>query len=153
MKTLEDVRKEVASMEKLIIVLDEGAFAPSRAHDTDAGLDIRAKKGHVIKPGESCVFETGTHVQLPPGTCGLLVSKSGLNTLYGITSTGLIDEGYTGEILVKLYNHSKTPYLVNAGDKISQLVILPCLYCRAEIVDTLDTDTDRGNAGFGSSGK
>ena len=79
--------------------------------------------------------------------------KSGLNVNHGITSTGLIDEGYTGEILVKLYNNSDENYLVHAGDKISQLVVIPVFYGGIHIVDSLDENTERGDKGFGSSGK
>lgn len=99
------------------------------------------------------MLHTGLHVQLPHGTAGLLVSKSGLNVKHGITSTGLIDEGYTGEILVKLYNNSDEDYLVNAGDKISQLVVIPVLYEDIHFSDSLDENTDRGSKGFGSTGK
>ena len=98
-------------------------------------------------------MHTGLHVQLPHGTAGLLVSKSGLNVKHGITSTGLIDEGYTGEIMVKLYNHSDSDYLVNAGDKISQLVVIPVLYEDIQFKNFLDENTERGDHGFGSSGK
>ena len=89
------------------IKLDAGAYAPTRGHDTAAGLDIRAKDGKVVPAGGHAIFYTGVHIELPEGTAGLLVSKSGLNVRQGITSTGLIDEGYTGEIVVKLYNHHR----------------------------------------------
>ena len=91
-------------------------------------------------------------IQLPHGTAGLLVSKSGLNVNHGITSTGLIDEGYTGEILVKLYNNSDEHYQVHAGDIISQLVVIPVLYEDINLCDSLDENTDRGAQGFGSTG-
>lgn len=133
------------------IKVDEGAFAPSRAHDTDAGLDIRARRGKIVRAHGSAVFKTGVHIQLEPGTCGILVSKSGLNVKNDITSTGLIDEGYSGEIIVKLYNFGKSNYVVRKGDKISQLVIVPVLY-DYEIVDSIEGG-DRGENGFGSSGK
>jgi dUTP pyrophosphatase len=85
-------------------------------------------------------------------TVGFLKSKSGLNVKHGIVSEGVIDVGYTGSIVVKLYNHSDKDYYVEAGDKISQLVILPILTPSLDLVDTLD-DTDRGDNGFGSSGR
>lgn len=135
------------------IKLDEGAFEPIRAHDTDAGLDIRSMHRQWVFAHSGAIFHTGVHVELPKHTCGLLVSKSGLNTKEDITSTGLIDEGYTGEIVVKLYNHGDKNYLVKAGDKISQLVILPVLYEDVEIVDNIDETSDRGSDGFGSSGR
>lgn len=135
------------------IYVEKGAYMPDRAHKTDAGLDIRSRETRLVKAHSSALLHTGLHVQLPHGTAGLLVSKSGLNVEYGITSTGLIDEGYTGEIMVKLYNHSDENYLVHAGDKISQLVIIPVLYEDIHFVDSLDENTDRGDKGFGSSGK
>lgn len=135
------------------IVVDEGAFAPVRAHDTDAGLDLRAWHGATVPARGSTVIGTGVHVELPHGTAGLLVSKSGLNVVRDITSTGLIDEGYTGEIMVKLYNHGETEYRVEAGDKITQLVVIPVMYESAEVVEELSDGSERGNRGFGSSGR
>ena len=135
------------------IYVEKGAYLPERAHKTDAGLDIKSRENRLIKAHRGALLHTGLHVQLPHGTAGLLVSKSGLNVNNGITSTGLIDEGYTGEIMVKLYNHSDTNYLVNAGEKISQLVIIPVLYEDINLCDSLDENTERGDKGFGSSGK
>ena len=137
---------------KMKIVLDAGAYKPLRAHRTDAGLDIRAMDSKTVPAHGSAVFKTGVHVQLPTGTAGVMISKSGLNVKHDITSTGLIDEGYTGEIVVKLHNHGNYDYHVFAGDKISQLVIVPVLYEDVEIVDALDF-SDRAGNGFGSSGR
>ena len=133
------------------IKLDPGAYMPERAHSTDAGLDIRAIVGAMIKPRSSAVFHTGVHIELPAGTAGILISKSGLNVSMNLTSTGLIDEGYTGEIVVKLYNHGDKPVLIGAGDKVSQLIIVPVLYEGIEVVDEL-SKTERGDNGFGSTG-
>ena len=135
------------------VSLDEGAYLPERAHGTDAGMDIRSRCDRLIKAHTSSVFKTGVHVQLPHGTAGLLVSKSGLNVKHGITSTGLIDEGYTGEIAVKLYNNSDEDYVVKAGDKISQLVIFPVMYADVKQVQELEGNTEREDSGFGSSGR
>lgn len=135
------------------IKLDEGAFIPTRAHDTDAGLDIMAKESKVVPARDSATFRTGVHVRLPKDHAGFLLSKSGLNVRHGITSTGLIDEGYDGEIIVKLFNHSRRSYWVEAGDKISQLVVLPVRYEDVEIVDDLEMDSERGSNGFGSTGR
>lgn len=134
------------------VMLDPGAFPPLRAHDTDAGLDIRSREEVTISPGARAIVSTGTHVQLPEGTCGLLVSKSGLNLAWGIVSTGLIDENYSGEIMVALDNHGSLPYTVHAGDKVSQLVVLPCRYEEVELVTEIPV-VGRGNAGFGSTGR
>ena len=133
------------------VKLDEGAYPLERAHPTDAGLDIRTPKDFWLRPGGSEVIHTGVHVQLPPGTAGLIVSKSGLNVKNDITSTGLIDEGYTGEIVVKLYNHGTGHKILQKGDKISQLVVIPVIYEDVEIVDEI-AGGPRGDAGFGSTG-
>ena len=134
------------------IKLDKGAFIPVRAHGTDAGADLRSPIETVVPAMGSRVIDTGVHIQLPHGYVGMLKSKSGLNVKYGITSEGVIDEGYTGQIMVKLYNHSNYPYTVMRGDKITQLVIVPCEYVDFDVVDKLD-DSERGGNGFGSTGK
>lgn len=132
--------------------LDHGAIAPKRAHDTDAGVDLFSPVSCRIAPGGSAVIDTGVHIEIPVGWCGLLVAKSGLNVNSSVTSTGLIDAGYTGSIRVKLYNHGEGAYDVHAGDKISQLVILPCMIDRVEIVDQIGGG-ERGDDGFGSTGR
>lgn len=134
------------------VKLDANAFEPTRAHSTDAGLDLYSPKNVIVCARQSEVIKTGVHVELPEGCAGLLVSKSGLNVKHGLLSTGLIDEGYTGEIAVKLYNHSESDYLIKRGDKISQLVVIPVRYESVKLVDRLD-ETERGNNGFGSTGK
>lgn len=100
----------------------------------------------------SRVIDTGVHIQLPHGYVGMLKSKSGMNVKHDITSEGVIDEGYTGPIKVKLYNHSHEPYIIDRGDKITQLVIIPCEYVKFDLVDYLE-DSERGGDGFGSTGK
>lgn len=133
------------------IKLDDGAKV-TRAHSTDAGLDLYAREAQIVPAKGSAKFDTGVHIELTPGTVGMLKSKSGLNVIHGITSEGVIDVGYTGSIVVKLYNHSENDYKVNAGDKITQLVIMPIIIPELELVDELE-NTDRGNNGFGSSGR
>jgi dUTP pyrophosphatase len=139
-------------VETMRIVLDDYAFAPVRAHETDAGLDLRAPFDEVVPARGSCEIDTHIRVELPRGTVGFLKSKSGLNIKHGIVSEGVIDCGYTGSIRVKLYNHSDNEYVVRAGDKITQLVILPYLSPRLLLVNKLD-DTERGDGGFGSTGR
>ena len=134
------------------IKLDKDAIMPTRAHETDAGLDLYATETQIVPARESATFDTGVHIELPPNTVGFLKSKSGLNVKHGLSSEGVIDVGYTGSIVVKLYNHSGYDYKVNKGDKISQLVILPILTPELELVDSLE-ETERGNGGFGSSGR
>ena len=132
--------------------LDTGAFPPVRCHATDAGMDLRCPFNITLMARSSLNIHTGVHIQLPQGTAGLLVSKSGLNCNHDITSTGLIDEGYTGEVVVKLHNHGFKNYTINKGDKISQLVVFPVLYEPIEIVKELEAG-ERGLDGFGSTGR
>ena len=134
------------------VKLDDFAFIPERAHNTDAGLDLKSPVCIEIPPRCSAVIDTGVHVDLPIGTVGFLKSKSGLNVNHDITSDGVIDVGYTGSIKVKLYNHGIIPYQVLRGDKITQLVVFECHFPDVEIVEELD-NTERGNKGFGSTGR
>lgn len=136
----------------MYIKLDKDAIMPERAHEEDAGLDLKSPIAVLIAKGGSETIDTGVHVELPPSTVGMLKSKSGLNIKYGILSEGVIDEGYSGSIRVKLYNHGPQPYLVNRGDKITQLVILPCMRPGIIVVDAL-AETARGEHGFGSTGR
>ena len=135
------------------IMLDEGAKMPTRAHPWDAGLDLYAKDWGVIPYDDSEVFDTGVHVEIPEGYVGFVKSKSGLMVNHDIVTDGTIDSHYTGSIRVKLFNHSyEHGYRVDAGDKIAQLVILPCVMPHLELVDNL-SPTDRGDGGFGSTGR
>ena len=83
---------------------------------------------------------------------GFLKSKSGLNVKHSILSEGVIDSGYTGSIVVKLYNHSDTDYIIEKGNKITQIVFLPIPSITLRQVESIE-DSDRGDNGFGSSGK
>lgn len=134
------------------IKIDENAFVPTRAHETDAGLDLYAREDQIVPAHGSAIFDTGVHVELPPFTAGFIKSKSGLNVKHDLTSEGVLDVGYTGSIVVKLYNHGDAPYLVQRGDKISQLVVVDIHIPHLQIVDELQ-ETDRGNNGFGSTGR
>lgn len=144
--------KGLVARNALKIQLDDGAIMPERAHPEDAGLDLFASSEEFLPAMHSVTIDTGVHVQLPEGTAGVLMSKSGLNVNRGITSTGLIDEGYTGAIKVKLYNHSNTDYVIQPGDKISQLVIVPVRRPVPIQVEQI-TGGARGTDGFGSTGK
>lgn len=134
------------------IMLDEGAYMPSRGHKTDAGLDLRTPKAVTVPAYGSVTVDTGVHVALPHGCAGLLVSKSGLNVKHDITSTGLIDEEYTGSIVVKIYNHGGEDYAFEAGDKVTQLVVLPVV-CEPLEQAAAFNRTERGDNGFGSTGR
>lgn len=134
------------------IKLDSGAVMPIRAHSTDAGYDLCCRETQTVYSGESVIFDTGVHIELPPFTVGFVKSKSGLYVKHGLTSEGVIDEGYTGSIVVKVINHSPDAYTFLKGDKIAQFVILPIQTPDFELVEELEA-TDRGNGGFGSTGR
>lgn len=134
------------------IKLDEGAYMPTRAHETDAGLDVRSPVRRIVWSRSREVIDTGVHVEIPKGYAGLLRSKSGLMCNHGILSDGTVDAGYSGSIAVCLINTSDEPYTVEAGDKISQLVVVPCRLDPVELVDEIASG-DRGENGFGSTGK
>lgn len=135
------------------VMLDDGAFLPIRAHSVDAGLDILSPRSLLIPAHGSGIIDTGVHVQVPNGYAGILMSKSGLNVNHNITSEGVIDCGYTGSIVVKLYNHGPEGYFVKRGDKISQLLLVPVGLHTPVLVDRFEGDTERGNNGFGSTGR
>lgn len=135
------------------VKLDAGAYLPERAHSTDAGFDLRAKESKIIKAGQSATFDTGVHIEFPHGYYGKVESRSGLNVRHEIVSCGgVIDEGYTGSIRVKLYNLGRNHYEVKSGDKIAQLIIMPYLAPWVELASFLD-ETERGDNGFGSTGR
>ena len=87
---------------KINVSLDSGAYLPERAHDTDAGADIRTPLDIVVPARGSAIVATGVHIETPANCVAMLKSKSGLNVKRGIVSEGVIDEGFTGEIIVKL---------------------------------------------------
>ena len=135
------------------IKLDPGAYMPIREHPADAGLDLRCREDAMLWKDGSAVFDTGVHVQLPHGWHGQVVGRSGLNINDGIVCLqGTIDESYTGSIVVKLYNLSGKCYRIRKGDKVAQLVIIPYAAPELELVDDLE-ETERGDAGFGSTGR
>lgn len=134
------------------IKLEEGAKMPTRAHPYDGGLDLFATTECTIGVGNRHTFDTGVHVQIPEGCVGFIKSKSGLMTKHGLLTDGTIDSHYNGSIRVCLFNNGLESYTVHAGDKIAQLVIVPCLLPELELVDSLE-ETDRGDNGFGSTGR
>lgn len=139
-------------METINIILDKGAIMPTRAHSTDAGLDLYTPNFAYIVPHGRAVIDTGVHVQIPVGYVGKLESKSGLMRNSGITTRGTIDAGYTGTIQVVVFNHSDEPRMYETGDKITQLVIYPIVTPNPVLVESFE-ETDRGDEGFGSTGR
>lgn len=141
-------------MERMVlpVLLKKNAFMPIKAHEEDAGYDLLSPEDVVVKGFGSAVIDTGVHIFIPSGYAGRICAKSGLNVNHNIISTGLIDAGYTGSIRVKLYNLSNNEYIVKRGDKISQIMFIPI-----ESPWLIKTDafpeTERGDNGFGSSGR
>ena len=133
------------------VKLEPGAICPKRQHSTDAGLDLYAMHDAIVRAGQSVTIHTGVHVELPQNTVGVLLPKSGLMVKHDLITFGVIDEPYRGEILVHVFNLGNTDYQIEAGNKISQMLIIPVLYEGLEIVDEL-SESDRGCAGFGSTG-
>lgn len=127
---------------------------PSRAHDTDAGLDLYVPEGQgcLVRPGAVYTIDLGIRVAIPDGYYGQLVlrssaGKKGLTLPHGV---GVIDSGYRGNLKL-LVTALAEPVMVAAGERICQLIVLPLPHIDAE-VGVVDDDTDRGQGGFGSTG-
>jgi dUTP pyrophosphatase len=135
--------------------LSDGATAPSRAHEGDAGLDLYAAEHARIAPGERGSVGTGLAVAIPEGLAGLVLPRSGLALKHGVTlvnSPGLIDSGYRGEVRVLLLNTDRVAhYHCAPGDRVAQLLLVPFTALLPVQADELDSSI-RGAGGFGSSG-
>lgn len=134
------------------VVLDEGAKVPKRAYDLDAGYDLFTPVDFVVPANSYAWVDTGVHVELPRGTRGHICSKSGLARFSGLHTDGTIDEGYTDSIGVTIFNSGDEDYHFLAGDKVAQMVIEVIIRPEIEIVDSI-IGGERGNRGFGSSGR
>ena len=135
--------------------LREDAVVPGRAYEGDAGLDLAACERVELGPGERAVVGTGFAIAIPEGYAGFVQPRSGLADRHGISivnSPGLIDSGYRGEIKVILLNTDRsTPFVIEYGMRIAQLVVLPVP--ELEVIETDDLPaTERGVRGHGSSG-
>ena len=137
-------------------LLDPDLPPPARAHDDDAGLDLRARHDVTLAPGERQAVPTGVAIAVPPGHGGFVLPRSGLARHHGVTvanSPGLVDPGYRGEVFVVLVNlDTTTPHEIRRGERIAQLVLVPVLGGEYDVVDDLG-ETRRGGGGFGSSGR
>lgn len=137
------------------IRLSEQATLPTRAHDSDAGLDLYSSEGARIGPGQRVSVGIGLAVAIPEGLAGLVLPRSGLALKSGISlvnSPGLIDPGYRGEVRVLLLNTDQTSeFRLAAGDRVAQLILVPIALASPLESDSLDS-TMRGASGFGSSG-
>lgn len=135
-------------------LIDEHCM-PIKQHEADAGLDLKARKAVSVFPQDTEFIPTGVCVEIPVGMVGLLFPRSSISKtpLRMANSVGVIDAGFTGEIQVPLYNTSEVEIRdIEQYDRIAQLVIVPLADVSLEIVDELD-DTERGEGGFGSSGR
>lgn len=135
--------------------LREDAVLPEAAYRGDAGLDLVACESVEIAPGRRQMVATGIAVAIPEGYAGFVLPRSGLAARHGITfvnTPGLIDSGYRGELRVIVLNTDpETPFTVEAGTRIAQLVIVPVAEVGLVEVEDLPV-SERGAAGFGSSG-
>ena len=140
----------------LPMTVAEGARVPSYAHETDAAADLYAMEDQVIgRNSYSNMIRTGVKIQLPEGWLAMILPRSsmGVKTPLRLSnSVGLIDSGYRGELGVIYDNTSNEDYKISAGDRIAQLLVMPSYRFNANVVDVL-TDSDRGEGGFGASGK
>lgn len=137
-----------------IKVLDKNC-TPIKAHSVDAGFDLKARRETSIFPQDTEFIPTGVCVEIPVGFVGLLFPRSSISKtpLRMCNSVGVIDSGFTGEIKVPLQNtHHNLMVRVNKYDRIAQLVIVPLADVSIEIVDELE-ESERGNGGFGSTGR
>lgn len=137
---------------KMNVMLDPGAYMPESAYEWDAGYDLRTPKKAIVPPESSAVIDTGVHFEIPQGFVGLLKSKSGLNVKCGLVGEGVIDSGFSGSVVVKLYNHSYTSHAFETGDKIIQIIFVPIAKPTLVLVDSFGK-TARGAKGFGSTGR
>ena len=135
--------------------LHDAAEAPQRAYPGDAGLDLVSCEQVELGPGERAVVGTGVAVAIPEGHAGLVVPRSGLAANHGIgiaNAPGLVDAGYRGELRVVLVNTDRRDsFTVERGMRIAQLVVVPVALAEPAEVEARP-ETDRGVAGFGSSG-
>jgi len=132
------------------IVVYLNGIIPTRAHPTDAGLDLYTPVDVVVPAHGSVIIDTLVACEIPDGYVGLITSKSGLMAK-GITSRGTIDASYRGHIRAVMFNHSDTDYQFHSGEKITQMVLLPIITPELEVVTELNR-TERGSDGFGSTG-
>lgn len=134
-------------------LLTEASKAPTRNTPTDAGLDLYSSETVLIRGGEWKAISAGISISIPDGFYARIAPRSGLAYKHGLdVFAGVVDSGYRGEIKVILYNAGKKDYLINIGDKIAQLIIEQCCIWDIKIVNDLK-NSERGEKGFGSSGK
>ncbi|OFK27206.1 deoxyuridine 5'-triphosphate nucleotidohydrolase [Corynebacterium sp. HMSC062E11] len=135
--------------------LDHHAYPPRRAYTDDAGIDLALNHPAIIPAWQHRLCHTGVHVAIPRGHVGMVFVRSSTGIkkhLVLSNGTGIIDSGYTGEVMLSLHNTGRHMQTIPEGYYIAQLVILPIPEVRLNQVDALG-HTERGNAGIGSSGQ
>ena len=135
----------------------EDAIVPTRGSKGAAGLDLYAciDEDIHINPGCKKKIPTGIAMKLNPNTFGMIVPRSGLSTkedLANINAPGICDEDYVGELIVALHNYGGQIRVVHPQERIAQLLVLPYYTVNLNEVDELE-ETERGDGGFGSTGK
>ncbi|ASD22286.1 MULTISPECIES: dUTP diphosphatase [Cryobacterium] len=142
-------------MAESVEVLITASVLPTYAHPGDAGADLHASEALVLAPGERALVGTGVSIALPDGYAAFVVPRSGLAVKHGITvvnSPGTVDAGYRGEVKVCLLNtDTVTPFPINIGDRIAQLIVVPVARAVFVPVERLPGSM-RGEGGFGSTG-
>ena len=130
------------------------ATAPSRATSGSAGYDLYSAEGYVILPQHRVVVSTGIQVALPEGTYGRVAPRSGLAVKHGLdVGAGVIDPDYKGELKVVLFNHDpKQAFIIRPGYRIAQLILENYTLANVDVVTEIPGESQRGDAGFGSSG-
>lgn len=141
-------------MDLLVEKVTEDAILPNYATPESAGLDLYANdSGIVWNQQDVRLVPTGMAAAIPEGHVGLVWPRSGLSTRRKVTTTaGVIDSDYRGEVMVALVNNGDRPFTYEKGDRIAQLLIVPCVKVKLVEVDKLP-DSSRGDGGFGSTGK
>mgnify|MGYP003705430791 CR=1 FL=1 len=131
------------------------ATVPQIATEGSAGADLCAETATRLYPGETKLIKTGINISIPLGYAGFVCSRSGLALKKGVfvlNAPGIIDSDYTGDVGVILHNAGQDVFDISSGDRIAQLLIVKCEYFWFNEVDALQ-ETERGDGGFGSTGK
>lgn len=136
--------------------LDPRAKLPTYGTEYAAGADLYVclSEAVTILPGETKLLPTGLAIAVPHGYAGLIFARSGMATKRGLApanKVGVIDSDYRGPLLVALHNHGTAPQIVEHGERVAQLAIMPVMMPEMELVEELD-ETVRGEGGFGSTG-
>ena len=140
---------------KIKIKVANGSSIPTYQSKDAAGCDLIYPGDEAIRilPPDRAFIPTGVHITLPEGYEAQVRGRSGLNKNHGIVvPTGTIDADYRGDIGVVVYNLSREPFTIHPGDRIAQLVVCPVIQADWQQVESLG-QTDRGDGGFGSTGK